>query len=200
MPRTYKLLILILLLALMVLLYSGVVNFAAEEADRAEDENELTNLVSFTSEDAESVSWTFEGENRAESYQLEKQDGTWVWPQDTGLQLDQEAVDSLLQTIENFSAENVFTAGEDSDLSDYGMDEPSCSVTVRFSEESGCEPVTILVGDYNSMAYGYYVMVEGDRRIGLTDSTLEDLFSRTPDTLEYVEEEDASEAENASEE
>ena len=84
MPRTYKLLILILLLALMVLLYSGVVNFAAEEADRAEDENELTNLVSFTSEDAESVSWTFEGENGEESYQLEKQDGIWVWPQDTG--------------------------------------------------------------------------------------------------------------------
>ena len=160
----------------------------------------MTTLVSFVSEDADSVSWTFEGENGAESYQLEKQDGIWVWPQDIGLQLDQDAVRSLLQTVENFSAEKVFTAGEDSELSDYGMDNPSCSVTVCFSEESECEPVTILVGDYNSMAYGYYVMVEGDSRIGLTDSTLEDMFSRTPDTLESVEEENESETEDASEE
>ena len=50
------------------------------------------------------------------------------------------------------------------------------------------------------MAYGYYVMVEGDSRIGLTDSTLEDMFSRTPDTLENVEEENESETEDASEE
>ena len=156
--------------------------------------------VSIETDGAESVSWTFKGENGEESYQLEKQYGIWVWPQDTGLQLDQDAVRSLLQTVENFSAENVFTAGEDSDLSDYGMDNPSCSVTVCFSEESECEPVTILVGDYNSMAYGYYVMVEGDSRIGLTDSTLEDMFSRTPYTLESVEEENESETEDASEE
>ena len=44
----------------------------------------MTTLVSFVSEDADSVSWTFEGENGEESYQLEKQDLTWVWPQDTG--------------------------------------------------------------------------------------------------------------------
>lgn len=96
----------------------------------------MTTLVSFVSEDADSVSWTFEGENGEESYQLEKQDGIWVWPQDTGLQLDQDAVRSLLQTVENISAEKVFTAGEDSDLSDYGMDNPSCSVTVAFRERA----------------------------------------------------------------
>ncbi|MCI6012878.1 MAG: DUF4340 domain-containing protein [Firmicutes bacterium] len=195
MTRACKLLILLLMLALMILLYADVVNNAAEEDAEENDESELTVLASFDPEDAESVSWTFEGESGKESYSLKKEEGTWVWPENAGLKLDQEAVDSLLRSAAEPSAERVFTPENVADLSEYGMDEPACSVTITFSEESGQEPVTIRIGDYNSIACGYYIMVDGDCRSGLTDGTLAEMYSRSPETLEYVEEAGDSEEE-----
>lgn len=198
MARTWKLLILLALLALAILLYVGIAGQAADDGTDNEGSGELTALVSFKTEDAEALSWSYYGEVGRESYTLKKRKGTWMWTEKSSLELDQEAVKSLLQSVANLGAESVFTLDENTDLSDYGMDDPACSVTVEFAEDSGHDPVTILIGDYNSMAYGYYVMIEGGTQIGLTDSTVADLFSRSPKTLEYVEEESGAGSDSGS--
>lgn len=198
MARTWKLLILLALLALAILLYVGIAGQAADGGADNEGGGELTALVSFKTEDAEAFSWSYYGEEGRESYTLKKRKGTWMWTEESSLELDQEAVESLLQSVANLGAESVFTLDENADLSDYGMNDPACSVTVEFAEDSGDDPVTILIGDYNSMAYGYYVMIEGGTQIGLTDSTVADLFSRSPKTLEYVEEESDADSDSGS--
>ena len=42
---------------------------------------------------------------------------------------------------------------------------------------------TFYIGDYNDMVSEYYLKMEGDDAVYLVDSTLNDTFSKTVDTL-----------------
>ena len=201
MKRKKKMLILVLLLIGAVLAYVGISKWSENAASAGDStaDGEYTALLSFGTADAVKLTWSYEGENGTESYTLEKSGSVWIWPEDETMILDQEAVESLLQTVAGLSAESAFSVEEDADLSQYGMDEPMSRIQVEFSEESGLKPVTLLTGDYNYTVYGYYTMVEGDQLIGLTDGTHTDLFMQTPQNLEYVEDTESTEESESTE-
>ena len=184
-----KLLILMILLAAAMLAYVGISKWSESDGtgDSENGEN-YASLLSFSTDDAVKLSWSYEGEAGTESYTLEKAGSIWVWDEDPDMILDQEAVESLLQSVAALECEQPFSADETDDLSQYGMDQPVSRIKVHFDEESGLEPVVLLTGDYNYTVYGYYTMVEGTNLIGMTDGSHTDLFMQTPMNLEYIEE------------
>lgn len=195
MGRTRKLLILLLVMVLLMGIYVLVSRWSAAEEEGGLQSN-LISILAFEPEDVISLHWEYQGEDGRESYTLEKKDGEWTWPQDESLLLDQEAVEQMLYNISSLSATQQLEPAADSDLEQYGLgEEPYSAISLKFTEESGNPDITLLTGNYSSIAEQYYAMIDGQAEIYLVEGTYTESYMCTPADLEYVEEteEDAEE-------
>lgn len=189
MGRTKKLLVLLLILALFMGLYVAISRWAVEEEEDSGIQSELISILSFEPEDVISLYWEYDGEDGRESYRLEKEDETWIWPEDKDLELDQEAIEQMLYNISSLSATSQIETEDDPDLEQYGLEEdPYSVIRLEFSEESEIPEITLLTGDYSSVAGQYYAKIDGQVGIYLVEGTYTESFQCTPEDLEYIEE------------
>ena len=191
MKRGKKLTVLIVILALMMGLYVIVTKWTAAQEEK-ESEASYTTVFSFDVDDVTEITWQYnvseetdEGtETGTEQWTLKKVDGSWNYGEDEDLDLDEEAVDSMISNISALTSEQVFDIDESDDLSQYGFDEPISKITVKTESEE----YTLITGDYNDVAYAYYAMIEGSNQVFITEGTYTDVFMATPESLEYTEE------------
>ena len=147
------------LAALGVLLggYFGLKAYVSkQEAKEAEEnsEEEKTNVFNTETDSIKSLKFTIDDQEVT----FEKKDGTWVKKNETDFPVDQDTLDSAASCISCVTADRVLTDVED--LSEYGLDVPSNTITVTTDDAS----VTVLqIGIENSSTGQYYIYKDDDK-------------------------------------
>lgn len=111
-------------------------------------------------------------QNEGEEIVLEKGgDGQWYWTGDPLFPVSQTTVEMMLYPVGNLTATH--TLKDPQEPSAYGLDPAQNTIQVW----EGANQYTLLVGDESTMATGYYLMVEGQPEIYLTQSSLSESFA-----------------------
>lgn len=173
--------ILILVLALLGGAYALLMRYNRGLEEKEQQEPAL--LVELEDGSIQKLSYDYEGER----YSFYKDGEVWKSQEDPQKNLIQTRLQEMENHMERIEIQDQID--NVTDLSQYGLDEPSR--TVQF--ETGEESYTVCVGDYNSVAGVYYVYQPSQpatvytvvtSAVGGFDYTLEDL----------VEEEESSES------
>ena len=115
----------------------------------------------------QSISW----ENESESLSFHKEDG-WLYDDDSAFPVDEEKINELIGQFEAFSA--AFIIEEVTDYSQYGLDDPVCTIEMVAGEET----YNIALGDYSAMDSQRYVSL-GDGNVYLATNDPLDYFDAT---------------------
>jgi len=184
MKRGKRLLLLLLLLVLAVAFYLAA-TFIAKEAEDTETEPEETTITVVDTIVSKVTSFSYKTPDR--EIGILKEDGTYTYTPDPTFPLDQIVASDILKGV----TEIVFTRkleGDDLDLAEYGLDEPSIVIEAAYSDET---PAVILkLGDYNKHADIYYCDI-GDGAVYLLAADFLDTFDVDQEDLlqdEYIKE------------
>ena len=120
----------LLLLALAALLVLTIV--VMELAPDGEGTEEATAVTIFTLDPDQVTSLTWQYEE--ETISLEKdQENNWTYPADAAFPLDQSYPDAMVQALKEIQAAKTIENVED--LSEYGLENAVCSITVQGEKE-----------------------------------------------------------------
>ena len=149
-----------------VLCVACVVTFAVTryEARREQIESGEAVVWELDTDTVESLSWEYEGQTL--SFHTED---TWSYDEDAAFPVDDEKIASLLEQFQAFSVS--FTITDPEDLSQYGLDDPVCTITIGTADET----YTVLLGDFSTMDSQRYVSI-GDGNVYLAQSDPLDAF------------------------
>jgi hypothetical protein len=155
-----------LLAAVLVLLILGTVVATRLEADTTvEEEDTAVTVFSVDADSVTALSWTSGDETLA----FDRDGGSWSYEADSAFPVDEDMLDSMVAVLSTVTADKTIEAPES--LSEYGLLEPSCTITVTVGEET-----TLLIGDETELgSYRYLSM--GDGSVYLVADTILDSFS-----------------------
>lgn len=108
---------------------------------------------------------------------------------DTIRKVDQDTVSTYLDNICALTAKQEIT--DVTDFSDYGISEESDSVTLQLANDL----YVFRIGDYNSLAAGYYLTVNDGSSVYLIDSSTYYLLHKDSSYFEDTSEEESTEQE-----
>ncbi len=174
----------ITLLAAVVLLcaaYAGIryYNNRQEEKEKAETitvtDFEVSDITKFSYQlEGQTLSFTKEGEN-------------WHYDGDSSVDIDEDAVGTLLSKTVNVTAEETVT--EYDTLADFGLEIPSNTITITTEEGD----TTLLIGNQNEITNQYYLKKADSDVICLVGSAVATGFNKTVEDLTAEEEETETE-------
>lgn len=168
-----------ILLLLLLLLIGGYFGLQAyhdwcERKETEKERQESIFLTDYESEEILSLSYDYEGR----VYLFERNGEEWIYPQDPGINIDEDSLEDMAECIAKVAAEEKIE--NVTDLSQYGLDNPSR--TVAFTAPDG-EHVLYL-GDYNSVISRYYMYTEGDNTVVYTvNANIYNAFSKDLESL-----------------
>ena len=102
--------------------------------------------------------------------------------------VDQDTVSTYLDNICAFTAKQEIT--DVTDYSDYGISDESGAVTLQLANDL----YVFRIGDYNSLAGGYYLTVNDGSSVYLIDSSTYYLLHKDSSCFEAADEEESTEA------
>ncbi len=114
------------------------------------------------------LSWTQDGK-KLSFHKEDGEDGCWTYDDDSAFPVSEEKIKDLLSTFEEFGV--AFKIEEAEDLSQYGLDQPSC--TIDFTADGKDYEVTL--GDFSTMDSERYVSI-GDGNVYLVKEDPMDKF------------------------
>jgi hypothetical protein len=181
------------LIALLVVLAVLAAGFAAlrryneEQADKPAEEDTSISVNDLASEDVSRISYDYDGV----TYSFVKEDDTWYSESDRELSITQNRITSMASYLAPLEAETVIE--NVTDYEQYGLDNPERTITCETADDS----FTVLIGDYNSVAGGYYIMLENGDAVYLVQTKFLTVFNYSLEDLTETEEEteESSEAE-----
>lgn len=124
-----------------------------------------------------------------------KDNEVWKNAQDRNASISQSMVESLLTQIHHVTSDTCIENPED--LGQYGLDEPSMTITVTLKNGSS---IILNIGDANGMTGDYYLQVEGNTSVYTLSPSVVSAFEKTPeDFIEETETESETESEPVTE-
>lgn len=175
------------LLLLLLVLILAVAAFLVVSKISEEEEAEETISYTVTDLEADNVS-KLVFTNDTGTYTLTKQEDSWTYEGDKTLDMDETAVNNLVNKVAALTSENIIEQVEDASV--YGLDEPIVTILVS----DGTKSYTLLVGDYNNTTYTYYLCREDDMETVYTTTSYNiSSFQNGIDDLIAVEEETQTE-------
>lgn len=163
MTRGKKLVLLLGVLLVLMTVTVLVMEFAPDE--NAEEEAAVT-VFTLDMDQVTGLSWTYEGEEVS----LERDaENNWTYPADDAFPLDQSYPDAMVQALSEIQADRIIEEPED--LSEYGLADPVCSITVQADETR-----QLAIGDETSLGGQRYLSL-GDGNVYLVDASLLDDFA-----------------------
>ena len=126
-----------------------------KKAEQSKAEKEANTFYLSQMEEPVSISYTNSYGTFAFSYDTENE--TWSYDSDEHFPVTQSYLTSISSDLKSFTAERKLEEVQD-DLSVYGLDNPSCTITAKGSDDT---EVTIQIGNLNSYNSDYYAKVEG---------------------------------------
>lgn len=124
-----------------------------------------------------------------ETTNLIKENDTWKSLEEEAAQIDDSLVESFLENICQLTSDTCIENVED--MSQYGLTEPLISVTVQWENNM----YIIKLGDYNSMMQGYYISINDENTVYITDSSIYYTLNKSLDSFKQVTEEEQMEEE-----
>ncbi len=107
------------------------------------------------------------------------EEGLWLYDEDEAFPVNADKISELLELFEEFGVSFIIEEAED--LSPYGLDEPSCRITIATAEESH----EILLGDFSKLDEKRYVSI-GDGNVYLVNTDPMEKFEiQLSDTIEH---------------
>lgn len=153
----------------------------------AEEEASIVYVNAFEISDVTAFFYQLDGE----TVSFELQDEQWVYTGDTTMEIDTEEVESFLTTMSEMEADSVIEDAENTEQ--YGLDDPSQTFTVEFSDGSA---QTYEFGIENDMIGGYYLQTTdsaGDGTVYLISSSIvTSTLSTEPESFQVEEEDEGS--------
>ncbi len=137
-------------------------------------------ILELDSQAATAVSWDAEGY----VYAFHR-DGSWVYDEDEDFPVNDEKIDSLIDLFSEYVAD--FTITDVDDYSQYGLDDPVCTISITVDEED----YIITLGDFSLLDQERYLCVNGgDVYLAETDPLdsfeLEMAEIMRHDTVDYI--------------
>lgn len=147
-----------------------VVCIAAFAVSRYEEKKEQIKnsgevILEIPTDSVTALSWT----NESGKLSFTK-DETWVYDDDNAFPVDEEKINDLLEQFTSFAA--AFSIDDVEDYSQYGLDEPICTIHITAGEES----YTVELGDFSKMDEQRYVSI-GDGKVYLVSEDPYDSYS-----------------------
>ena len=121
------------------------------------------------------------------AFTFTKDGDTWTYDGDTSLDMDEEAIDSMLSTLSSLTA--IEEISDYTDLKEFGFDQPEDLISYTTSEGS----VSLFVGNKNDTLNAYYIISADGGSIYLTETSLADAFSKTIEELTVTEDTESTE-------
>lgn len=118
-------------------------------------------VVAIDSAAVTELSWQYEDI----AFQFLKNENGWQYPADEAFPVSPTAMDTLLAAINGMIPEKTIT--DVTDLAEYGMDAPACTIQVQGDEE-----YSILIGGESAMGSYRYVTLDGNTVYMVDDSVL----------------------------
>ncbi len=113
-------------------------------------------VLSVSSDTVETLSW----ENEDGTFSFYLSEGEWIYEEDEAFPVDEEIIDEMLEIFEELSA--AFIIEEVEDYSQYGLDNPVCTITFSASELT----YEVQLGSYSQLDEQRYVSL-GDGNVYL---------------------------------
>ena len=203
MNRKSKRNLIVLLILIVVLLVIFLFFKKNEDADFMQEETGTTEesvpVVSINKEEVTDMEFI---RSDGGSFTLHKQEDTWNYLEEAAIdtsedtagdaetirQVNQDTVSAYLDDICAFTAKQEIT--NVTDYSDYGISDESDTVTLQLANDL----YVFRIGDYNSLAGGYYLTVNDGSSVYLIDSSTYYLLHKDSSYFEAVDEEESTEA------
>lgn len=154
-------------------------NEKAAEQEQKEEESKKIEAVSIDKDAVKSFSYQIDGN----TITFEKEEDTWYYQPDHSINIDQDAISTMLDTVTAVTAEEKLENVEDT--SEYGFDSPTNVLT--FTMEDGTRTITI--GMQNEITSEYYIMDNNSSAIYVVETNLNTTFSKSVEDVTAEEEE-----------
>ena len=145
-----------------------------------------TKIVNVDSADITYLSWNYEDEKMAFTYEDDK----WIYESDDKMEVDQELLDEIAGNLSQITSDK--KVEEVQSLGVYGLSDPEYTITIKTKDDT----YNIDVGD-ETFSDGKVYISNGDDYVYLTDSSLINDISYS--LLDCVQKEEVPEMENISE-
>ena len=162
--------VILIVLAVLVAATFGMKWYNKKQEERKTAEEEAS-VIYISKVDTDTIT-AFSYEIDQVTYSFTKDGDNWIYDGDPSVDIDEDAVNTMLETLASLTATEEITSDT---LADFGLDKPSDMVTYTTAEGS----TTLYVGNQNEMLGSYYVMTGEDSKIYLTETSLADKFSKT---------------------
>lgn len=189
-------LIVVLLVIFLFLKKNEDADFMQEEAVTTEESVPVVNINKEEVTDMEFI------RSDGGSFTLHRQEDTWNYLEEAAIdtseataedtetirQVNQDTVSAYLDDICAFTAKQEII--DVTDYSDYGISDESDTVTLQLANDL----YVFRIGDYNSLAGGYYLTVNDGSSVYLIDSSTYYLLHKDSSYFEAADEEESTEA------
>lgn len=154
-----------ILLGVLVVACAVTFGVSRYEAQKELIQNSDEVILEIPADSVQSLSWEYEDQTLSFH-----KDGTWLYDEDEAFPVDEEKVNELLEQFTAFGAS--FIIQEVEDYSQYGLDDPVCTIQLTTDDETSYE---IQLGDYSTMDSERYVSI-GDGNVYLVSNDPLDYF------------------------
>ena len=153
MKKSTKLVSAVVVLAVLGGVYVGLNTYVSkEEKTESSEEESKTEVFSVKTDDIKSLEFIVDKKETT----FEKKDDSWVKKDQTAFPVNQTTLDSAASAIEKVEADRVLKKVDD--LTEYGLDSPSNTVTVDTSDGT----TKFNIGDENTSTNQYYISKDDD--------------------------------------
>ena len=149
MKKSTKLVSAAIVLAVLGGVYVGLNTYVTKEesTESSSEEESKTEVYSVKTDDIKSLEFIIDKKDTV----FEKKDDSWVKKDETALPVNQTTLDSAASALEKVEADRVLENVDD--LTEYGLDSPSNSVTVTTDDGT----TKFNIGDENTSTNQYYI-------------------------------------------
>ena len=154
MKKSTKLVSAVVVLAVLGGVYVGLNTYVSKEekTESSNEEESKTEVFSVKTDDIKSLGFIVD----KKAVTFEKKDDSWVKKDETAFPVNQTTLDSAASAIETVEADRVLEDVED--LTEYGLDSPSNTVTVDTDDGT----TKFNIGDENTSTNQYYISKDDD--------------------------------------
>ena len=154
MKKSTKLVSAVVVLAVLGGVYVGLNTYVSKEekTESSSEEESKTEVFSVKTDDIKSLEFIVD----KKEVTFEKKDDSWVKKDETAFPVNQTTLDSAASAIETVEADRVLEDVED--LTEYGLDSPSNTVTVDTADGT----TKFNIGDENTSTNQYYISRDDD--------------------------------------
>ena len=131
---------------LVVCITAFAVSRYEEKKEQIKNSGEV--ILEIPTDSVTALSWT----NDSGTFSFTK-DETWVYDDDNAFPVDEEKINDLLEQFTSFAA--AFAIDDVEDYTQYGLDEPICTIRITAGEES----YTVELGDFSKMDEQRYISI-----------------------------------------